>query len=107
MPDLHLAHASTLAANGASAAEIRPILEQAIAVSRAQSARCPELRAATALAHTLEASDAIALLDALCSNFTEGADLIDLMEAKGLLASLHRSRALNSSKPKGHEPWQR
>ena len=45
IPDLHLAHAAVLAAGDAPVEAVRPVLEQAIVASRAQSARWPESRA--------------------------------------------------------------
>jgi class 3 adenylate cyclase/tetratricopeptide (TPR) repeat protein len=94
LPDLHLARAATLASDDAPAATLQPVLEQAIAAARAQSAYLPELRAATALARLLAAkgrtTDAVALLAPLFAGIGERADLRDLTEAEELLDALRR-----------------
>jgi hypothetical protein len=83
-----------LVAGDAPAEAVRPILEEAIAVAQAQSARLPELRAATGLARALAVcgnpAEAIGILGPLCENLSEGADLGDVIEAKQVLDSLHR-----------------
>jgi hypothetical protein len=94
LPDLHLAHAAMLTASGAPASVRQPILEQAIAAARAQSAHLLELRAATALARLLaeqgRTADAIALLEPRYAGIGEGAGLSDLTEAEILLDTLRR-----------------
>jgi predicted ATPase len=65
---------------------------QAIDLARTQCARTWELRASTSLAHTWQragrCAEARALLDAICSWFSEGHSTRDLLDATALLRAL-------------------
>ena len=77
---------------GASAPEIEACFARAIAITRAQSAKSLELRAALSFAHLWcdqgRRSDARALLTPTFSWFTEGFETADLRAAKALLDEL-------------------
>ncbi len=89
--ELHRVKGALMLAGG-SAAKGAASFERAIAVARDQSARSPELRAATSLARLWaeqgERQKALDLLAPVYDWFTEGFDTADLKDAKALLDEL-------------------
>ncbi len=81
-----------LSRSAKNTAEAEASYEQAIAVARRQSAKSPELRAATSLARLWhkqgKAAEARALLAPVYDWFTEGFDTADLKDARTLLDEL-------------------
>ncbi len=74
------------------AAAAETSLRQAIDIARGQSAKIPQLRAATTLARMLRETnrndEARAMLADIYNWFTEGFDTADLKDAKALLDTL-------------------
>jgi predicted ATPase len=76
----------------AEAEEAETCIRRSLDVARHQKSAALELRAAMSLSRRLQKLgrpiEARQMLSAICSRFTEGVDLLDLVEAKGLLEEL-------------------
>jgi adenylate cyclase len=88
-PCLHRIEATLLHEQGADSARIEACLERSIAVSSAQGAKLPELRATIELARLWQGqgkrAEARERLQAVHARFTEGFNSVDLREAKALI----------------------
>jgi TOMM system kinase/cyclase fusion protein len=90
--ELHRLRGELLADQGAADEDVVDQLACALGVARQQSSRALELRAATSLARHWAArgkkAEAREVLAPVYAAFTEGLETADLMEARGVLASL-------------------
>jgi TOMM system kinase/cyclase fusion protein len=87
--ELHRLRGELLADQGAEVSEVEDQLACALGVARQQGARSLELRAAASLARHWAArgrkAEAREVLEPVCSGFTEGLEMPDLVEARELL----------------------
>jgi predicted ATPase len=89
--ELQRMRGASLAAQGANPEQIEAALQQALRLARRQQARVLELRAAMDLARLWQKTQrdqAYEVLASVYAQFTQGFDLLDLQEARDLLAHL-------------------
>jgi predicted ATPase/class 3 adenylate cyclase len=90
--ELYRLKARALFLRNTPAAEVEPLLQQALRTARSQQARLFELRAATDLARLWieqgKRAEALNMLGSICGQFSEGLDTPDMKEAKAVLALL-------------------
>jgi class 3 adenylate cyclase/tetratricopeptide (TPR) repeat protein len=90
--ELYRLKARALLLRSTPAAEVEPLLEQALRTARSQQARSFELRAAIDLARLWmgqgKRAEALDILGSICGRFSEGFDTADMKEARAALAQL-------------------